>query len=241
MENQDTSPVENPSGILTRLLSVFKKIHAFIGPKLLFTLAIGGIAAGSFTFLNILADMNPAGKLASLRASAGLPVFDIQSRHAETLRRQYQDCPSGVATSIQDAWIGCYYKYSPHRRLSIRGQVNYFDPAALVLVRSDREIAFDWSKGASASPGVGVPEDYFSVRWLKTVTTSGNPLQFKIRADDGIRIYIDRELVFDKWLVQEAGEYQFTYKPGAGVHNIMIEYFEATGLAAAHVHISEAP
>ena len=64
-----------------------------------------------------------------------------------------------------------------------------------VLERVEK-VAFTWS----ASPGPGVNANQFSVRWTGFVeATSSGSHQFQTRSNDGVRLWIDGELVIDNW------------------------------------------
>ena len=66
-----------------------------------------------------------------------------------------------------------------------------------VLVRNDDQIKFDWGEG---SPHVVVNSDNFSVRWTgKLVPPISGICELVITGDDGMRLYIDDELVIDCW------------------------------------------
>ena len=56
------------------------------------------------------------------------------------------------------------------------------------LTRNDARIDFEWGPKAPAS---GVPSDRFSVGWTRAVTFPGGIYRFSLRADDGVRLWID--------------------------------------------------
>lgn len=63
--------------------------------------------------------------------------------------------------------------------------------------RIDPQIDFNWVRN---SPAPGISEDHFKVVWtgyLKTPTTED--YHFSAIADDGIRLYIDNQLIIDQW------------------------------------------
>ncbi|MBA3581086.1 MAG: Ig-like domain-containing protein [Gammaproteobacteria bacterium] len=66
-----------------------------------------------------------------------------------------------------------------------------------VVSRTDATVGFDWGNGI---PITGVAADDFSVRWTGYVraTTTGNYI-FRTRSDDGIRLYINSNLVINNW------------------------------------------
>ncbi len=96
------------------------------------------------------------------------------------------------------------------------------------LVRDDRAIDFDWGTGA---PQVGLPRDNFSVRWSRWVNFESGIYRFHAQADDGIRFYLDGNLIIDQWLPSHGGKVYTVDLPLVGPHWLVVEYFEATGSA----------
>lgn len=95
------------------------------------------------------------------------------------------------------------------------------------LVRNDEEIDFNWGSGAPAS---GLPRDNFSVRWTQTVDLDNGLYRFFARADDGIRVYLDNELIIDEWRDNEADvEYSVDRQLDNDDYRIRVEYYERSG------------
>nr|MBI4156190.1 hypothetical protein [Candidatus Woesearchaeota archaeon] len=109
---------------------------------------------------------------------------------------------------------------------------NNMDFTSLALTRTDNQINFDWSTN-SPDPNIGV--DTFSVRWQGDFSFTGKVYTFTARTDDGMRIWIDNQLVLDKWIDQAPTTYTFTNTMTSGAHNIKVEYYENGGLAVAQV------
>lgn len=93
----------------------------------------------------------------------------------------------------------------------------------LVFTREDPSIQFDWFR---RSPGVGVSADNFSVRWQGKFEFSAGDWEFGANPDDGIRVYIDGEKLIDSWQVQHGKYFKFVKNLSAGIHLIVVEYFE---------------
>jgi len=114
----------------------------------------------------------------------------------------------------------------------------YFDNQDLsgtpVLERTDPQVAFDWDGGA---PDASVPADGFSVRWDGWVvpdTTGAHT--FHARTDDGVRLWVDGELLVDNWKDQGAKERSGTVSLLAGRPvAIRMEYYENGGGAVAEL------
>jgi hypothetical protein len=99
-----------------------------------------------------------------------------------------------------------------------------------VVVDSNQEIIYydwGWGKPKNALPST----DNFSVRWSGDRYFHSGTYRFKMFADDGVRLWVDGELLVDEWH-DGAGEYSAPLKYlGTGYHHVVVEYFENTGLA----------
>lgn len=103
-----------------------------------------------------------------------------------------------------------------------------------VLVRQDNDINFNWRDG---SPDPSVPADNFSVRWTNTLRLEAGRYRFITETDDGVRLYINDQLVIDRWRTQSRTRYTYETTLGAGEHRIRMEYFEESGQAFARLRI----
>ncbi len=99
-----------------------------------------------------------------------------------------------------------------------------------VMCRNDNSVNFNWGTGG---PGGSVLNDQFSARWTRTINLSAGNYRFHVRGDDGIRLWIDNNLVIDKWFDQGATEYTVDRNLSAGNHSFKIEYYENGGGAVA--------
>lgn len=98
-----------------------------------------------------------------------------------------------------------------------------------VLVRDDPVIDFDWQAN---SPGPGVNADHFSVRWTRNVAMLGGSYDFYLFRDDGVRLFIDGHLVFDRWQYGRAAHW-VTIPLQTGSHELRFEQYEIDGWAGA--------
>lgn len=94
---------------------------------------------------------------------------------------------------------------------------------SFVFTREDPSINFNWWRG---SPGAGVSKDNFSVRWQGRIEFSEGNWEFGSMPDDGLRIYIDGEIMVDSWKTQHGTYFKFVKNLSAGTHLIVVEYFE---------------
>ncbi|MGQ9791578.1 MAG: PA14 domain-containing protein [Armatimonadota bacterium] len=94
------------------------------------------------------------------------------------------------------------------------------------------ETAIDYSYG-NGSPDPALPGDGFSARWTGDWYFVPGTYRFTATTDDGMRILIDSVNVLDKWFSQSETTYTFERVLDAGVHRIVVEYFEEGGTATA--------
>lgn len=114
-------------------------------------------------------------------------------------------------------------------------QAEYFDNMDLtgspILKRIDNNIFFKWGGG---SPAKEIKDDNFSVRWVGEleVPKSGE-YTFDGGSDDGIRLFIDNNLVINDWSNHAyiSAIYKMHLEKGKR-YSIKLEYFENGGDAA---------
>lgn len=99
-----------------------------------------------------------------------------------------------------------------------------------VLVRNDVTISFDWGLG---SPDPSLPADNFSARWSRSATFSAGTYRFYLRADDGVRLWVDGALLIDRWKEQSPTTYAANIYLAEGSHSLQLEYNELAGGATA--------
>lgn len=103
---------------------------------------------------------------------------------------------------------------------------------APILTRTDSAVNFDWAGG---SPDPAVPNDNFSARWTKAEIFEAGNYEFTVTGDDGIRLLVDGEVVIDKFVDQAPTAHKVVKAMTAGTHNVVLEYYEATGGAVAQL------
>jgi outer membrane protein OmpA-like peptidoglycan-associated protein len=120
-----------------------------------------------------------------------------------------QDQSQAIPTG--DGLVGAYYR-GPN-----------FDK--FVLKRRDATIDFDWN---FRPPGPGLPNEYFSVRWTGwLVAPSTGRYLFHARVDDGIRVWVDDELILDEWRPQRVRDFTATVSLKQGTaYRLKVEYFQ---------------
>jgi len=137
-------------------------------------------------------------------------------------------CPMDMNVP-SDSWKGEYYN-----NINLGGSP--------VMVRNDGNgfIYFDWG-GGGPSAGCGAGPDFFSARWTRNVylpNGTGQLWNFRVTADNGVRLYVDGYLVIDRW-TETVGTNTANLSLPEGWHAIKLEYFESWGAAAVSLSYSQ--
>ena len=96
---------------------------------------------------------------------------------------------------------------------------------APALSRYDETINFGWGTG---SPASGLPDDNFSVRWVRDAWFAGGTYRFEILSDDGVRVWMGDQLVVDEWRDRWAEPLAVDCYVPAGTYRVRVEYYEHT-------------
>jgi len=123
--------------------------------------------------------------------------------------------PTLTPSPTPQAWRGEYYD---NRNL-----------AGEAVVRDDPQIDFVWGEGA---PLGGLPADNFSIRWTGQPSFAAGTYRFYAASDDGMRVWIDGELVIDEWHYASGVVYTVEKVLAQGAHALRVEYFEASESAS---------
>ncbi len=106
----------------------------------------------------------------------------------------------------------------------------YYANAALAgsptLIQTEISPTRSWGGG---SPVPSIPADNWSARWTSVQTLEAGDYQIIVRADDGVRVFVDGVLVINEWHGATGQTYTANLKLNAGARNFMIEYYEAGG------------
>jgi hypothetical protein len=117
-------------------------------------------------------------------------------------------------------WRGDYYN---NKHLSGDPLFSWDDPA----------VYFDWGDDG---PGEGLDGQSFSARWNREVLLPGGRYRFRVRADDGVRLWFDWATIIDEWH-ENSGETTYTYEMDVteGNHILVVEYYQSGGDALVQV------
>ncbi len=124
--------------------------------------------------------------------------------------------PASNVSVATGSWTAQYYSNS-----GLSG-----DPAAIITEGSPNH---DWGTG---SPIASVPADNFSARWTSIQNLAGGTYTLSAAADDGIRVYVNGNLVINEWHAASGQSYNTSLTLPAGQNYFQIEYYEATGNAS---------
>lgn len=113
---------------------------------------------------------------------------------------------------------------------------NNLDFTNLVLTRVDNEINFNWGK---ESPDPAIDAETFSVRWRGIFFFEQGRYEFNTRSDDGVRIYVDNELILSNWKNQLPSNATSKRNIEEGPHHIKVEYYEDYGHSIINVSWSK--
>ena len=102
--------------------------------------------------------------------------------------------------------------------------------AAPVDTRMDDAINFDWGSEAALP---GYLKDNFAVSWVGDFDFAEGRHTFRATADDGVRVWLDEQLLIDAWKDQGATTYQQTIPVTEGKHRVRMDYYERSGGAVA--------
>ncbi|WP_426060522.1 PA14 domain-containing protein [Hymenobacter sp. B1770] len=94
-----------------------------------------------------------------------------------------------------------------------------------VLSRRDATLAFDWGH---LPPALGLPTEYFSVRWTGwLVPPATGRYVLHVTVDDGIRIWVNNRLIMDEWRPQPVSRFTRAIALKAGEpYHLRVEYFQ---------------
>lgn len=121
-------------------------------------------------------------------------------------------------------------------------QAAYWDNINLagtpVVSRYESTLDYDWGNGSPAAP---IDSDSFSARWTRQIETSAGTYRFAATSDDGVRVWVDGQLIIDAWSTHPAQTYTQEVDLAAGTHRIRVDYFEDWGQASLNVSWDRVP
>jgi hypothetical protein len=122
------------------------------------------------------------------------------------------------AQAADDVWTASYWNNS-----DLSGSPEF--------TREELDVENDWGPD---SPASGINANNFSVRWTRRVFFDSGTYRFRASSDDGIRVWIDDDLIIDEW-TDHAGETTVVeLELDSGEYDLEVEYHEFSGDALVH-------
>lgn len=150
---------------------------------------------------------------------------------------EYQELDGNAAVSL--AWTppGATREVVPQAQLyaadeGLRGSYhNGTSLSGLAFTRMDDQVDFQWGDG---SPDPVLLPGSFSVRWTGRIRVrQGGNYGFHTVSDDGVRLYVNNQLLIDEWTAGPLTERTGSIILAAGqTYNLTLDYFNDPGSAA---------
>jgi hypothetical protein len=137
-----------------------------------------------------------------------------------------------TAVSAQSGWLAVYWNNTNLEGSPVLIRPEFDD-------NHNPDINIDWHLG-SPEPEV-VDRDYFSVRWTRSEYLEPGRYRFTASADDGVRVWVDDQLLIDGWINQVFTTYTGYIDLEGGVVPIRVEYYENQHLAMINVSWTRVP
>lgn len=136
--------------------------------------------------------------------------------------------PSPTATG--NGLLGLYFTNSSATYTNYRN----FNPTNLFLSRTDAVVDFTWTNGTVPNLSNGL----YTVRWTGQVQPQFSETYFfDVRSDDGCRLWVNDQLLIDKWQSQGATDWTNAIALQAGArYDLKLEYLQSGGQAQAHLY-----
>jgi hypothetical protein len=129
---------------------------------------------------------------------------------------------------------GLLGQYFTNANLTYASTTN-FNSTNLFLTRVDSTIDFTWTNGTAPNLSNGV----YSVRWTGQVQPQySETCFFDTVSDDGVKLWVNDQLLIDKWQTQNGGS-EWTNAivlQGGTRYDLKLEYLQYTNKAQAHLY-----
>lgn len=125
-------------------------------------------------------------------------------------------------------WHVRFWPYDPAKEEPRSMERGFRDLLSTPPSREEHVSALDY--GWSGAPYSGGPKDHFATVAEGRFTIGPGEYTASIGADDGVRLWLDDQLLIDEWHYSPPATYERRVKLG-GSHRIRIEHFEIDGYA----------
>jgi uncharacterized protein YraI len=121
--------------------------------------------------------------------------------------------PSTARADTGSNWTGSYYS-----------NTDLF--GSPVFLRIDPAVVFNWGPNP---PGLGIGSQNWSARWQAIQYFNAGTYRFTVTADDGVRVFINGQLIINEWRVQAPTTFSVNAQLPSGNHALQVEYFQGAG------------
>jgi uncharacterized protein (DUF1800 family) len=137
-----------------------------------------------------------------------------------------------IYPSATPSGIGLLGQYYTNSSTTYSSAAN-FNPTNLVMTTTNPTIDFVWGTATTPITNSG----YYTVRWTGQVQPEySETYYFDANTDDGVRLWVNDQLIVDSWLARSASDSIGTIALQGGVrYDIRMEYFNVGGSAVAHL------
>jgi len=118
--------------------------------------------------------------------------------------------PPVTSTAPEGWWAGDYFD-------------NMYLGGSPAVTRMDTAINFDWGYNR---PAEGMPTSLWSARWTRLAFFEQCTYRFHAAVDDGVRVYVDGQVLIDAWHDASGTEYIADKALTAGKHELRVEYYQ---------------
>jgi len=134
-------------------------------------------------------------------------------------------------TPLGTGLLGNYYTNSS----STYTNAANFNPTNLILTRVDPGINFVWGP-TNLAPNLS--NGFYTVRWTGQIEPQySETYVFDVHSDDGVKLWVNNQLLIDKWQPQYAQDWTNLITLQAGCrYNIRLDYLQSGGAAQAQLY-----
>src|SRR5665213_411672 len=208
----------------------------------------GGVFSGSVTIT--LAETTPGTSLYytldgsdpdtnSILYTGPFNLTNSAALHLVAIKPGYNNSAVTAAGFINSASIGLGVglrgQYWTNTTATAFANASFNTPAT--LVRTDAVVNFNWN---TAGPDPKIGQTVFTARWTGSVQPQFNETYtFYATADDGVRLWVNGQLLADGWVDQASTTYQGSIALKAQqFYNIRMDYYQNGGGAVAQLQWS---
>ncbi|MFN7117241.1 MAG: PQQ-dependent sugar dehydrogenase [Saprospiraceae bacterium] len=155
--------------------------------------------------------------------------FTFLAGEQTSITARYEE--ANLAIGDGTGLLGNYYQFNQNTAPDVA-----FDTPPL-LTRVDSTINFNW---VFEAPAAGIRPDYFAVRWTgKIMPPLTGTYTFHTITDDGVRLWVNNQLIINQWIPQPETEHRGTITLEAGKrYPIRMEFHDLGAHAVARLQWS---